>query len=185
MKDLLAANRYAQALFEVARTIHKDVEMEEELSSFSKALRSSPDLEKFLRSPYFKNEEKRKLLQKIYQKKTEGVQDILLNFFTILLEKNRFNLIHEIGESFKRIADTERGIGVAEIKTAVPLGPAAEQAIISRLEKIAGYKILVKKEVNPAIIGGVYVKIRNKVLDGTVKHKLEILKKELTKISNI
>ena len=185
MKDLLAANRYAQALFEIARLLHKDTEISEELDSFCRALKESPDIERFLNNPAFTLEVKRKFLEKIYQVRIRDIYEHLLNFLTILLKKKCFNLIHEIGESFKRVMDRERGVGVAEIKTAVPLDAAAEAAIVSMLERIAGYKITVKKEVDPSLIGGVAVKIRNKILDGSVKNRIEELKRELTKIKTI
>ncbi|MGH7197935.1 MAG: ATP synthase F1 subunit delta [Candidatus Omnitrophota bacterium] len=183
--DLLAAERYAQALFDVARLLHRDLETQEELEAFSVALKRSPDIEEFFGNPYFKVEVKRRFLEKIYQKRLHEVYGLLLNFFTLLLKKNRFNLIHEITESFKRISDRARGMGVAQIRTAVPLDARSEEVILARLEKIAGYKIRVKKEVDPALIGGVVVKIRNKILDGSVRNRIELFKKELTKIKSI
>ena len=169
----------------VARLVHEDLEIQEELESFSSALKRSPDLEGFFANPYFTLETKRRFLQKIYQKKMREVFGLLLNFFSLLLEKNRFHLIHEILESFKRIVDRERGMGVAEIRTAVPLDERSEKLLTGQLERMAGYKIRVKKEVDPALIGGVVVKVRNKVLDGSVKNRIELFKKELTKIKSI
>ncbi len=177
---LVAADRYAQALFEIARLLHRDAEIEAELDAFSAALRSSPDLERSLGNPQLRIEDKRNMLLKIYQERNHEVYEHLLNFLTILFEKNRFHLIHEITSSFKRIADEARGQGVAEIHTAVPLDSRSEGFIVSRLEAMAGYKITVKKEVDPRLVGGVVVKIRNKVIDGSVKHELESMKKELT-----
>ncbi len=185
MKDILAANRYAQALFEIARATHKDEEIEAELCAFSDALKSSPELEKALNNPGFKNEQKRKFLLKLYQERNHEIYETLLNFFSVLFEKNRFNLIHDIAVSFKRIADEAQGQGTAEIRTAVPLGTRDEETIVRKLEQIAGYKIAVKKEVDPSLIGGVVIKVRNKIIDGSVKYKIDILKKELTKIRNI
>ena len=180
MKDLLAAERYAKALFEIVIPLLMDREIEAELIAFSEALKSAPEIEKFLSNPYFKLEEKKNLLERTYSKQT-----ILLNFFTLLLEKNRFDLIHEIAIRFKKIADAFQGEGTVEIKTAVALDAKFEQAIVTRLEKIAGYKITVKKEVDPSLLGGVIVKIENKVLDGSVKSKIENLKKELIKIRTL
>ena len=185
VSDLLAGERYAEALFSVARLIHQDLEVQEELESFSSALKKAPDLEGFFGNPYFNLETKRRFLGKIYQKRMREVYGLLLNFFSLLLEKNRFHLIHEIFESYVRIVDRERGMGVAEIRTAVALDERSEKILIERLEKIAGYKIRVNKEVDPSLIGGVVVKIRNKVLDGSVKNRIEFFKKELTRIHSI
>ena len=185
MKDLLAADRYAQALFEIARMTHKDEEIQEELEAFSAALKSSADIEKFLTNPQLTAEQKKNLLSRIYQERNHEIYEILLNFFMILFEKNRFNLIHEITASFKRIADEAKGQGLAEIKTAVPLDARSETAIVSRLETLAGYKIAVKKEVDPTLIGGVVIRLKNKVFDGSVRHKIDLLTKELLKAQTI
>jgi F-type H+-transporting ATPase subunit delta len=185
VSDLLAAERYAEALFSVARLIHQDLEVQEELESFSSALKKAPDLEGFFGNPYFNLETKRRFLEKIYQKRMREVFGLILNFFSLLLEKNRFHLVHEILESYKRVVDRERGMGVAEIRTAVPLDGPSEKAITEQLERMAGYKIRVNKEVDPSLIGGVVVKVRNKVFDGSVKNRIEFFKKELTKIHSI
>ena len=185
VKDLQAAKRYAQALFEIARVTYKDEEIEAELEAFSEALKKSADLEKFFGNPQFNLDQKRNFIEQIYQRKDRQTHEILLNFFAILFEKHRFYLIHEIAVEFKRIADEARGQGVAHIKTAVPLDAHLEAALVSRIEKLAGYKIMVRKEVDPLLIGGVVVRLENKIFDGSVRHQIDRMTKELTKIRMI
>lgn len=195
VKDLLAAHRYAKALFEIARDTHQDEVIEVELENLSASLKATPEIEKFLTNPRLKLAEKRAFLGRLYQERPAKpemilsgptpVHDILLNFFLVLFEKNRFYLIHEIAVHFKRVADEAQGQGVAEICTAVPLKADAQAAITSRLEKIAGYKITVRNKVDPTLIGGVMVKVRNKVIDDTVRFKIDMFKKELTKVQSI
>ena len=184
MKDLLAAGRYARALFEIAHSLGKDEEIEAELESFSAALKSSPSIHAVLRNPYLRIEEKKKFLANIYRGKNHEVYKILQDFFSILFEKGRFELIHEIAVSFKKIADESQGQALAEIKTAVPLNPAAEKQILAQLEKITGYQITVKKSVDPRLVGGVEVRLKNRVINGSVKNRVELLKKELTRTRN-
>ena len=185
MKDLSAASRYAQALFDISRLTHQDEEVEVELESFSAAFKKTPNLMSFFKSPQLSLEQKRKFLMRIYQGRSHEVYGILLNFFMVLFEKQRFYLIHEIAMSFKKIADEAKGQGIAEIRTAVPLDFQAEAAIISRLEEMAGYRIAVKKEIDPALIGGVVIKLKNKILDGSIKNRIHLLTKELTKLKTI
>ena len=183
--DLIIAQRYAQALFELAQFLHKDEEIGEELGAFAAALKLDASLGKLFLNPRVKRAEKRSLLERIYQGRDHEIYGHLLNFFTILLEKGRFNLIQEIAVSFKRIADEAHGRGTAEIASAAPLDAEAERAIVEKLEKWAGYKIEVKKTVDPALIGGVVVRIKNKGLDGSVLHQIRTLKKELIKVRSI
>ena len=185
MKDLLAANRYAEALFEIARMTHHDEEIEAELEAFSAALKSSPDFEKFFNNPQLSLDQKKNFLMRIYQRRDHEIYETLLNFFMVLFKKHRFYLIHEIAVNFKRIADEAQGQGTAEIKTAVPLDAQNEALIVSRLEKMAGYKITVKKEVDPSLIGGVAIRLKNKILDGSVKYKIDQITKELTKVQAV
>lgn len=180
IKDLLVAERYAQAFFEIARMLHRDEQIEAELENFSKALKTDVAMEKFFNNPSLSTQEKRKFLQKIYQERQQDFYGVLLDFYTVLFEKNRFPLIHEIAVCFKRIADEAQGQGIAEIRSAAPLSAGQESEIVDRLEKIAGYKITVKKEVDPSLIGGVVVKIKNKIIDGSIKFQIDVLKKELT-----
>ena len=185
VKDLLAAQRYARALFEIAREMHKDEEIEAELETLSAAMKADPAIERFLSNPGLGLEDKKKFLGRLYQERKHEFYEILLHFFLVLFEKNRFYLIHDIAVEFKRVADEAQGQGVAEIRSAMALKSEAQQAIVNRLEKIAGYKITVKSVVDPALIGGVAVKVRNKVIDDTVSNKIQMIKKELTKIQSI
>jgi len=185
VKDLLAASRYAQALFEISRLTHEDEEVEAELESFSTSLKKSPELETFFKNPRLSLEQKRIFLEKIYRERNHQIYETLLNFFMVLFEKRRFYLIHEISSNFKRIADEAQGQGVAEIQTAVPLDPQSEAVIVSRLERMVGYKITVKKEIDPTLIGGVVIKLKNKILDGSVKNRIHCLTEALTKLKTI
>ncbi len=185
VKDHLVAQRYAQALFEIARSLHRDEQIQAELENLCTALKSNTELSRFFDNPYVKTDDKRKFLLKLYQERREDFYETLLDFFTVLFEKNRFALIHEISLAFHRIADEAKGQGVAEIRSAVALSPSQESQIVSRLEAIAGYKILVKKEVDPSLVGGVVVKIKNKIIDGSVRFQINRLRKELTAIRGI
>jgi F-type H+-transporting ATPase subunit delta len=185
VKDLLAARRYALALFEIARETHQDETLEAELESLSAAMKADPSIERFLSNPGLELEDKKKFLGRLYQERNHEIYEILLNFFLVLFEKGRFYLIHDISTEFKRIADEAQGQGTAEIRSASALKPEAQRAIVSRLEAIAGYKITVKSIVDPALIGGVMVKVRNKIIDDTVANKIFTMKKALTKVQSI
>ncbi|OIO38601.1 MAG: ATP synthase F1 subunit delta [Candidatus Omnitrophica bacterium CG1_02_46_14] len=185
MKDILAATRYAQALFEISILTHRDEEFVAELEAFSKALKQSPALEMSFKNPRMSLEQKRKFLGEIYQKQNHEIYETLLNFFMVLFEKHRFYLIHEIAENFKRITDESKGRSVAEIHTAVLLDAQSEAAIVTKLERMAGHKITVKNKIDPSLIGGVMIKLKNKIMDGSVKNRLHLLTKELMKLNTI
>ena len=183
MIDSVAAQRYARALFEIAKAAGHDQWVEDELVAFSGAIKGSEELKSFLENPRFGVEEKRKLLEKAAPKNGDPISRTLVKFYALLLQKNRFSLIHEIAVSFKRISDEAQNEATVEIRTAVPIGPETERGMVSRLEKMAGMKITVKKEVDPSLVGGVLVRMRNKVLDGSIRNKIQSLKRELVSSS--
>ncbi len=181
IKDLLVAERYAQALFELVRPIGRDEQVEAELENFSAALKSDPGLERLFGNPYLKTHEKRVFLEKLYSGRDEASK-ILVDFYTVLFEKGRFALVHEIAVVFKRIADEAQGQAIAQIRSAAPLSAQQEAAIVGRLEAMAGYKIEAEKTVDPSLIGGVVVRLKNKIFDGSVRHRIDEMKIELSKI---
>ena len=184
-KDLLVAQRYARALFELACETKKDELFEAELESLSAALKASPEIEKFLANPSIRTDEKGRFLEKLYQQPGKASEKVLLDFFKLLFKKHRFYLIHDIADSFKRIADVSQGQAVAELHSASMLKPEAARLIVERLERKAGVKITAKNLVDPSLIGGVVVKMNNKVIDGSVSNSLRQIKKALTKSQSI
>ncbi|OGW80780.1 MAG: ATP synthase F1 subunit delta [Omnitrophica bacterium RIFCSPHIGHO2_02_FULL_51_18] len=185
MDELIIADRYAKALFEIVQPLGEDEVVEEELLSFSAALKSSPELEKFFGNPHFSIEDKVKTLRGLYKKSAGKTQDTLVRFFEVLFKKHRFYLVHDITALYKKIADESQKETALVIQSAVPLSVAAEQQIVSQMERIAQAKVEVKKELNPSMIGGITVRFRNKVLDGSVKNMIQLFRKELTKIGSI
>jgi len=184
MKDLVAAERYAEALFEIAWRDRKDREYEEALFNLSKALKDDPAVDRFLQNPSVDVEAKKNCLKRIYPDKSD-VSAALVSFFMLLLTRNRFGLVHEIATVFKKLADHAQGEGTAEIKSAVPLEPQAEARITAELERMAGYKLRVSKTVDPGLLGGVVVKMDYKIFDGSVINKIHRLSGELVAASSI
>lgn len=178
MKDLLAAQRYAQALFELTRPARLDEAVEAELVALSQALKKEPGIEAFLLNPRLRLEEKKRFLARLYAS-SGGTSKVLNGFFALLFEKHRFHLVHEIAVAYKKIADEAQGQALAEIKSAAPLSPEQEKALVAKLEKVAGRALTVRKAVDPSLIGGVAVRIGHRVLDGSVRRGLDRLRQEL------
>ncbi len=183
MKDLLAAQRYAKALFELTRPERLDEAVEAELVALSQALKTSPEIESFLLNPRLRFEEKKRFLERLYP--AGPTSKVLNGFFALLFEKHRFDLVHEIAVAYKKIADEAQGQALAQIKSASPLSSEHEGALVARLERIAGRTLTVRKEVDPALIGGVSVRIGHRVLDGSVRRGLDRLRQELQPTTHI
>lgn len=179
MKDLQAAERWAKALLDLARKAGSDQAVEDALGALSESLTKNPELERFLMNPRLTAAERAAVVSKLL--KGRPGEETLTAFFATLFKKNRFALVHGVAESYKRLADLEQNEATVHISSAAPLDEASEREIVSRVEKIGGFKAEVKKSVDPRLIGGVVVRYRNRVIDGSVKGRIEDFRKELTK----
>jgi F-type H+-transporting ATPase subunit delta len=181
MLDRSAAKRYANALFELAREQKIDAEVESALAELSGALKGSVQAERLLMNPRLDLAEKRRMFTRILAGSGGPAGELLLNFFSVLFEKSRFNLVHEVAAEYKIIADQAQGESIAVVRTAQPLDPASEAKLTAVLEKRTGTKVFLKKEVDASVLGGVEVRIGNRVIDGTIRGGIARMRGELLK----
>ena len=184
-KDLLVAQRYAQALFELARDEREDEYVEAELEALSAALRAAPATERFLGNPALKRAQKRQVIERLFAGKKPKIEELLVKFLLLLFDKHRFYLVHDVAASYRKIADESQGQGVVEIRSASIMGEGQRNAIVSRIEKMTGKKMAVRSEVDERLLGGVIVKVGNRFIDDSVRTKIGNFKKELTKTQSI
>lgn len=183
MKDIQVAERYARALFELAHQLGKDAVIEEDLCAFSEAVRVSADVRRFLLNPYVKVDQKKRFLASVWLKEGDKqAAQVLTGFVSILIDKGRIALIHEVADAYKKIADASQGEGHAEVWTAAPLEGDAEERIRKQVERFSGCKITLKKHLDPSLMGGAVLKFRNKVFDGSVAGQLRRIKQELLQV---
>lgn len=176
-----SGSRYAKALFELAREARLDAEIEAALLELSQALQDAPQTQRLLTDPRLSLAQKREIFSRVLAHASAQASALLLNFLSVLFEKNRFHLIHDVALSFKTIADEAQGESVAVVRSARTLDAADEASLLTMLEKYTGTKVAMKKEVDASVLGGVEVRIGNRVIDGTVRGNLERLKEELLK----
>lgn len=174
MKDLLAAQRYAQALFELARDERADVSCGEELDAFAAAVCGTPEIERFFANPSVRTSDKQSFLRKLAARDGDSApaRALVLNLLAVLLDKNRFGLLADINRSYRTIAVRERREALAEIRTAVPLDEPSLRRIVEKLQARQGLKIVATTQVDPSLIGGVHVRIGHRVIDGSVRGRL-------------
>ena len=176
MRDRKVASRYAEALLYTARAAGVLDNVAESYAGVLDAVKGNVELRIFLDSPQVRTEEKKELLTSVFGGKIEPV---LLNFFHLLLDKNRIENTRDIGEVFANLVETEHGYLRARVVTAIALPDDLAASLKSRLSATTGKKIILEKKTNPAVIGGVCVTLGDKILDGTVRTNLDLLKKTL------
>jgi ATP synthase F1 delta subunit len=169
------ARVYADALFEAAKDADKLDELHEQLDQFADAMDDSHDLRVFFFSPYFSSEEKKKAIGET----VSGADDEFVNFLDLLTEKHRMPAIFAIRRRFDELwAEARKRLEVT-LTSAVELDKSVVEDVGKAVEKQTNREIDMQAEVDPDILGGIVLRVGNRVLDASVRSKLERLRKEV------
>ena len=174
MARRLYAKRYAQAVFEIALGRKELDRWQSDLRKIA-SLGEDAVLIAWLENPKFRFDDKVRLLSE----QLGDVTPLALNLVYLLAARGRLGMIGEIADEYQRLLDSYRGIEPAEVITAVPLDDEDKLRLGERLGAVVGKKVVVKPEVDPSLIGGFIARIGGKLLDGSTRSKLEVLKREL------
>ena len=168
------ARRYAQAVFEIAREQERLDEWQADLGQVAGLVEDVTVLG-WLEDPKTPFEARIKLL-----KESLGDLDPLaLNLVYLLLARGRLGMATDVAQEYRRLLDSHRGVEPAEVVTAVPLDDEDRQKLAERLGAITGKKVEVTAGVDPALVGGVVVRVGGKLLDGSTRGRLEAMKREI------
>lgn len=178
MRDRRVATRYAGALLASSRDQGVLAGVAESYAAVLHLAAGNRDLRIFLDSPQVAEREKKELLQQVLGGR---IEDVLLRFFFLLIDKNRIEHVQDIGEAFAELVEKEEGVVRARVVTAVPLAEDLAAALRGRLAKMTGKRVILDAKVDPRVIAGVRVTMGDKVLDGTVRTNLDVLRDMLAK----
>jgi F-type H+-transporting ATPase subunit delta len=172
------ARRYATALADVVQKNEQEKQqVKQELEEWKKMLEENKDMMLFFRSPIFKHHDKEEILEKLIQKTKSS--RITANFLRVLLKNNRFVILPEIKEEFVNILEEREGIVSAQVVSARELSEQEKEELRRGLEKRTGKKVNLGLSVNPEIIGGIIATVGSTVYDGSIRSRLEVLKRRL------
>jgi len=171
----VVARRYASALY----AIGKEQGMQElkaygqGLSDLSAVLEASPELLKVFRNPIFTAEEKKSIAAKILDK--AAAKPMLRNFVNLLADKDRLTILPDIEAHFRGMLDADEGLLRGRLVTAIELSADKRQALVGKMEKQTGKKLVLDYEVDPGIMGGLMLKVGDRVLDASLRAQLGML----------
>jgi ATP synthase F1 delta subunit len=169
------ADVYARALFEVAKEHDVLDRVHEELGEFAEALSEERTLQVFLFSPYFSSQEKREGVRKI-------VSDAdVVNFLELLAERHRMPALFRIKRELDALWAEENKLLPVTVTSAIELDEGLVEEIGERIQEQTGRKVELSSNVDPEVLGGLMVRVGNMVLDGTVRNRLERLRKQVAK----
>jgi len=170
----IAARRYAEAAFEIAREAGTEERWSEGLSLVA-AVFSNPEMTAVMQEARISTANKLAAAEQTLA----GVDPLVLNLARLLVNRGRTALAAQVAEAFQELLDAQRGIAHAEVTTAVPLSEGEAKAVAAKLGEITGKEVVVETRVDEGIIGGLVARIGDKLIDGSTRSRLAALKRRL------
>ena len=163
------AEVYARSLLEVAKEHDALDEVHDELGQFADVLAENRQLQVFFFSPYFSSEEKKDNVPKVI----EGGNEYFVRFLQVLAEKHRLPVLFRIRRAFDEMWAKEQHLLEVSVTSAVPLDEETVNGIGKKIEEQTGQRVELSSAVDPELIGGIVIRVGNKVLDASVRNRLE------------
>ena len=167
------ADRYATALFELALERGEIEAIEHDLDAIRTLVRGSDDLRRVVRSLTLSRTEQAKALDAVLERL--GTSQYVRNFVALLARNRRVFLLDDMIAAFQAKLAEHRGEVSAEVTSAVPLKPAHVEAVNEALRAIVGRDVALEARVDPALIGGLTVRVGSRMLDNSLRTKLQNL----------
>ncbi|MBI1203201.1 MAG: F0F1 ATP synthase subunit delta [Rhodopseudomonas sp.] len=169
------AGRYADALFELALEEKSVDAVKKDLEQFDAMIVDSADLNRLVRSPVFGVDEQLKALGAILDK--AGIGGIAANFLRVITTNRRLFAVRDIIKGYRALVARHKGEVSAEVTVAETLSDANLDALKGALKSVTGGKdIDLDIKVDPAIIGGLIVKVGSRMIDSSLRTKLNAIK---------
>ena len=177
----LVSKTYGDALFEVALENNQLDSMLEEVKAVSAAIVSNEDLTKLMNHPKIVKEEKIKVIEDIF---TGKVSKELVGLMRMVVEKDNYNELNDVFLYFINQVKEYKNIGTAYVTSAIELNDSQKQAVLKRLLETTKYvEFEMHYDVDAALIGGMKIRIGDRVVDSSIQNKLYNLTRELSNMT--
>lgn len=168
--------RYASALYAAADHFGVVDRVTEDLALVRRTIQENPKLHGALAQGVVMEGAKKRILQKVFG---EHVHIVTLHFLDLLVDRRREDALDTIEFAFRRVADERRGLQRAEVVSAVTLTGEELGQTQTALEALSGKKIEIEQKVDPGIIGGLVIRVGDRLIDGSVRGQLGMIGKAL------
>ena len=172
----VVGDRYAESLFDLAKEENKVTQYLDDIKLVGEVLDSDPQIVQFFNHVLIENDKKIQLLDQSFK---GNVDQYVLNFLKLLVQSRRIRYIDDIVKSYINFSNQYLGIEEGMIYTPYELTDQQIQDIEKAISQKENKKVTLKVSIDPSLLGGIKVQIANRIYDGTIKNKVEMLKKEL------
>ena len=168
------AARYAAALFELAKEQKQLDQVERDVRTFQSLLEGSADLARLVRSPVISAEAQARALEAVLAR--AGISGFTGNFLKLIVRNRRLFAVGDMLRGFLSLLARERGEVSADVASAHPLSDEQMQVLADSLKASIGRNVQIRTRVDPNLLGGLIVKVGSKMIDSSLRTKLNNLK---------
>ena len=174
------AGRYATALFELALEANAVEAVKADLDRFDALVAESADLNRLVRSPVFSAEEQVQALSVVLDR--VGISGLAANFFKLVAANRRLFAVGDMIKAFRALIAQHKGEATAAVTVAEPLKDQHVDALRAALKSVTGKDVGLDVKVDPAIIGGLVVKLGSRMVDSSLRTKLNSIKHAMKEV---
>ena len=168
------AGRYATALFDLARDANTIDAVKADLERFDALVGESPDLARLVRSPVFSADEQLNALSAVLER--AGIGGLTAQFLKLVTKNRRLFAVRDMVRAFRNLVAQHKGETTAEVTVAEEIKDDHVAALRNALKAVSGKEVDLKIKVDPAIIGGLVVKLGSRMVDSSLRTKLNSIK---------
>ena len=176
MRDETVSKSYAETLFELATRQGAIEEYGAGLDTVAKLLDEDPRFRMFLETPRIADVDRKELVRRVFG---EALPKHVVSFVLVTIDKRRQRLLREISRQYQALLDAHLGREHVEVTLAREADDATQKVIAERLSKVLGKDAIPHFRVKPEIIGGLVVRTKDTIFDGSVRRRLDGLKRRL------
>ncbi|MCK8816394.1 ATP synthase F1 subunit delta [Natroniella sulfidigena] len=173
------AEKYAQALFELAVEEETLDKTQQEFSEVIRMVNEVEELKQVLEHPKLAVKQKRELFDNVF---SDEISEMLLNFIKLLFDKRREIYLEDVYQQFEGLISAQRNKIEVAVKAPIELSEKNKNSLKGKLEKFTGKEVDLDIEIQPDLLGGLIVKIGDKVIDGSLSNQLNKMKKNLNNL---
>lgn len=176
MSDQTVGRRYAGALLAEARRSNEVEAVDQDVALLVETATTAPDFERALRSPVIPVEKKRRIVEQLLKAR---LQAVTYRFVELLIDKDRIAILPEILRAYRALRDEEEGVVEATATLALPVTDSDRNQLRDSIQRMTGKRVRLNVKQDPALIGGIIVRVGDTVYDGSFSHQLATLREQM------
>ena len=175
-RALPSAKRYAEAAFDIAQATGTTQEWEEQLSMLSQAS-GVPEFVSMMQAPEINPEERSKTLESVIPSLSDGTRNLLM----LIAKRGAVKVLPQVYSRFQELSDAAQGVARVQVTSAIELTDTDQRRITEQLAMSLGKEVLITTTVKPELLGGLVIRVGDRVIDGSAQQRLQALKGTLAR----